>query len=112
MSAPSVAGLILSMGVVIQFKPRSHLALGSEELALLERLRGSVQAMWRGGWAEPGETGGVALLRNQHCVGLWCYESGVFVYRPIETGVPKALATTVDEAYDRTLQLLGKLLPD
>jgi hypothetical protein len=100
------------MGVVIQFRRKDQPSLDFEELALLERLRGSVQAMWRGGWAEPGETGGVALLRNQHCVGLWCFESGRFVYRPIETGVPKALAKTVDEAYDLTLSMLGKLVAD
>jgi hypothetical protein len=34
------------------------------------------------------------------------------VYRPIETGVPKAMAKTVDEAFDLTLLMLGRLPPD
>ena len=100
------------MGAVLQFKRRNTPALDCEELELLDRLRGSLQSMWRGGWAEPGEYGGVTLLRNRHCLGIWCFERDGFVYRPIESGVAMVKAPSVEEAYTHTLLLLGELLPD
>jgi len=82
-----------------------------EELALLENLRGSLQTMWRGGWVDPGEFGGVALLRNQRCLGLWSFEEGELVYRPIESGQITVRAATLEEAHWNTLLLLGDLPP-
>lgn len=100
------------MGAVIRFRRREKVALAAEEQELLHRLRGSLQAMWRGGWAEAGLPSGVVLLRNQHCIGVWSFEVGRLVYRPIETGVASLQVASVEEAYERSLVLLGALLED
>jgi len=65
--------------------------------------------MWRGGWAVPGEHGGLELQRNQRCLGLWSFENGEYVYRPIESGEVTLRAAIVDLAHDQTLDLLGPL---
>jgi hypothetical protein len=99
------------MGTVLQFRhptPR----LRSQELCLLSRLCGSLQVMWRGGWAEPGEPDGVVLLKNQNCIGLWLYQRDCFAFVPIETGVTQLQVATVDQAHNATLRILGELLPD
>lgn len=99
------------MGLVIPFRRKYAHPLIPQELELLDRLRGSLQAMWRGGWAVPGESSGVALMRNRHCVGVWTYEGAELVYRPIESGEPKMRAATVEAAYRHCLLILGELQP-
>ncbi len=99
----------MSVGAVIPFRRREELRLCRDERELLHRLRGSLPAMWRGGWAAPGEHGGVTLLRNQHCLGLWCRELGMFVYRPIESGEVTIKVATVEDVHGETLLLLGDL---
>jgi len=97
------------VGVVVPFRRREEPRLRPEDRALLDRLRASLPAMWRGGWVVPGERGGLELQRNQRCLGIWNFESGGYVYRPIESGQVTLRAPTVDRAHDLTLGLLGPL---
>lgn len=99
------------MGAVIPFRRREEPRLSSQEQLLQDRLRGSLQAMWRGGWISPGEFGGVALQRHQRFLGLWSFEDGEYVYRPIEIGQVTHRAASVDIALEQTLELLGPLPP-
>lgn len=63
--------------------------------------------MWRGGWALEGETGGVEVLRNQNCIGIWLSRCGRLVFIPIETGVATFFEADAESAYRTTLALLG-----
>jgi hypothetical protein len=99
------------MGLVIPFRRKHEHTLLSHELELLDRLRGSLQAMWRGGWAVPGDDSGIALMRGSHCLGVWSYERSEFVYRPIESGEPNIRAASVEAAYRHCLLILGELQP-
>lgn len=78
-------------------------------MSLLTRLCGSLQVMWRNGWAERGEPDGVVVLKNRNCIGVWLYSKGGFAFVPIETGVAQMKAVSVDEAYESTLAILGEL---
>jgi len=99
------------MGLVIPFRRKYQPPLVAEERELLDRIRGSLRALWRGGWAMPGEAAGVALMRNQHCVGIWTFEQSMFVYRAIESGEAKARVESVEAAYHHCLVLLGEVRP-
>jgi len=99
------------MGRIIPFRRKHEHSLCPQELELLDRLRGSLQAMWRGGWAVPGDEWGVALMRGHHCLGVWTYEHSEFVYRPIESGEPSARVASVEAAYRHCLLVLGELQP-
>ncbi|MGD9804153.1 MAG: hypothetical protein AB7E81_04685 [Hyphomicrobiaceae bacterium] len=99
------------MGLVIPFRRKDEYPRLAEEIDLLGRLRGSVQVMWRGGWAVPGDFSGVVLLRNQRCLGVWSYEGIEFVYRPIETGEPRIRVGSSEQAYRHSLLELGDLRP-
>ena len=96
------------MNTVLQFKhPRT--GYHREEQRLLTPLCGSVQVMWRDGWAERGDPDGVVVLKNRDCIGVWLHSRGCFAFVPAETGVAQMRAATVDEAYEATLAILGEL---
>lgn len=77
-----------------------------EDVALLRLLQGRVEFMWRGGWAVEGEYGGVEVLRNRHCIGIWLYSSERYVFFPIETGVATQQADSPEDAYEFTVSLM------
>lgn len=96
------------MVTILQFR-HSRVALQSAERALLDRLNGSVQVLWRGGWAEQGEPDGIILYKNQSCLGVWFQSNGRFAFTSIETGCVHLRCETVDAAYTATLDLLGPI---
>ena len=66
------------MGVVIPFPRKIAASLPLEELALLDRLCGSFQVIWRDGWAARGTPRGVVLLKGGHCLGAWSHDERGF----------------------------------
>lgn len=96
------------MGKIIPFRRKQGPLLAPLEFELLDKLRGSLKATGRGNWAEPGERGGVVLVRNRHYLGIWTLEEGELLYRPIATGQILMRAREPDDAHDRTLALLGE----
>jgi hypothetical protein len=94
------------MGVVIPFPRKIAASLPLEELALLDRLRGSFQVSWQDGWAAPGRPRGVVLLKRGHCLGAWCHDEGGFTYWPVGAGEPVVQVWTVEAAHQHTLVLL------
>lgn len=95
------------MGVVIPFPPLRQRRLGAEEEGLLRLFQGRVHFMWAGGWAVAGEPDGVAVLRNQHCIGVWSFGQRRFSFVSIETGRVTRTASGAEGAYQMTLELLG-----
>jgi hypothetical protein len=79
---------------------------------LCATLTGSVDFMWRGGWAEVGEHGEIAVYRRQHCLGFWLPNLEGFSFYPIEGGERRQRVTTVEEAYQVSLCLLGDPPPE
>jgi hypothetical protein len=97
------------MGSVIPFSRKQPSANVRQEHDLLEHLRGNLQVLWRDGWVEAGESGGVVLLRRQHCLGIWRFDGQAYTYSSIATGEPILRAASIEDAYAHTLLLLGDL---
>ena len=100
------------MGQVVAFRRRGVHVLARDPSGLCARLTGSVDFMWRGGWAEVGERGEIALYRRQHCLGFWLPGQAGFTYYPIETGERSKKVDTLEDAYLASLLLLGDPPPE
>ncbi len=69
---------------------------------LLAGLNGDADLIARGCAALPAPTGGVAVERRGHHLGLWRWASGTFQFTPAGYGEPTVQADTVAEALHHT----------
>jgi hypothetical protein len=78
----------------------------SNDMLLLERLRGSQEFVALVYVAELTEPSGVVLIRAGHAYGLWRFENQAFHYMDPAYREPGRRAETVDAAVAATVQLL------
>lgn len=100
------------MGQVVPFRRKQDLGLARDDTGLCTKLTGSLDFMWRGGWAEVGEYGEIALYRRRFCLGYWLGSPEGFSFYPIETGERSLKVHTLDDAYQASLSLVGDPPPD
>jgi hypothetical protein len=96
------------MGQVLPFsRGKYRVAVSDQTTALLAALSGSLEYMWRGGWAELSPTGGVAVIRHGHFLGVWVHQEEGFSYHAASGEGPPTVATDIAEAYQKTLEIVG-----
>lgn len=99
------------MGQVLPFtRDKVRVAASSETASLLATLSGSSDVWW-GGWAELSPTGGVAVIRHGHFLGLWVQQGEGFAFFPASGEGPPTFASDLDDAYRKTLAIVGADAP-
>jgi hypothetical protein len=98
------------MGRVVPFASGYRVAASEEATSLLAKLSGSLDYMWKGGWAELTPTGAIAVIHHGHCLGLWVHRADGFTfYRTSGEQGALLMAPSIDEAYRQSLIIVGGL---
>lgn len=96
------------MGDVIFFRSKTR-RLPVQEQMLLGRLTGSLQVVWRGGWAVPSARVGGDLLQHGQSIGVWRRMGPGFMYWPVAKRQPEAQFWCLEGAHQHSLDVLGVL---
>lgn len=94
------------MGQVLAFRSNLQPRIVWDDTGLYSRLTACVEFMWRGGWAEMGDHGEIALYRRQSCIGVWFRHKQGFAYYPVANGEPRQIVDSVEAAYGLSLHLV------
>jgi len=96
------------MGQVLAFtRGKNRVPASGQATSLLAALSGSLDYMWRGGWAELSPTGGVAVIRHGHFLGVWVPQNEGFAYHTASGEGPPTFASDIAETYQKTLEIVG-----